>query len=122
MGVAQLEPLVDQLPGLVPPASVEGVLAEEEQRFDGRCDRAAFAAVLDSALEGFAALGEPVEIGDGDAGADDAGGTDLLAEAGDGDVGAGQHGRSEAGRVAEGRRQDRQEFGWARSEAVDGVL
>ena len=30
VGVAQLEPLVDQLLGLVPPAGVEGVLAEEE--------------------------------------------------------------------------------------------
>jgi hypothetical protein len=101
---------------------VEGVLAEEEQRFDGRGDRAAFAAVLDGALEGFAAAEEPVEIGDGDAGTDDAGGTDLLAEVGDGGVGTGQHGRSEAGRVAEGLGEDRQEFGWARREAVDRAL
>ncbi len=33
--VAQLEPLVDQLLGLIPTAGVEGVLAEEEQRLDG---------------------------------------------------------------------------------------
>jgi hypothetical protein len=101
---------------------VEGVLGEEEQRFDGRGDRAAFAAVLDGALQGFAAVGEPVEIGDGDAGADDAGGTDLLAEAGDGRVGAGQHGRGEARRVTEGLGQDRQEFRRPRREPVDGIL
>jgi hypothetical protein len=45
--------------------------------------------VLDGALQGFTAVREPVEIGNGDAGADDPGGTDLLAEAGDGGVGAG---------------------------------
>jgi hypothetical protein len=49
---------------------------------------AAFAAVLDGPLEGFAALGEPVEVGDGDAGAGDTGGADVLAEAGDRGVGA----------------------------------
>ena len=70
MGVAQLEPFVGQLPGLVPAAGMEGVLGEQEQRLDRRGDRPAFAAVLDGALEGLAALVEPVEIGDGDAGAE----------------------------------------------------
>jgi tetratricopeptide (TPR) repeat protein len=37
-------------------------------------------------------------------------------------VGAGQHGRGQAGRVAEGPGQDGQQFGRARPEAVDGVL
>ena len=55
VGVAQLEPFVDQLLGLVPAAGVEGVLAEQEQRLDGRGDRAAFAAVLDGALQRLAA-------------------------------------------------------------------
>ena len=68
------------------------------------------------------AVGEPVEIGDGSAGADDAGGTDLLAGVGDEGAGAGRHGRSEAGRVGEGRGEDRRELGWAHYEAVDGVL
>ena len=101
---------------------MEGVLAEQEQRLDGRGDRAALAAVLDGALQGLAARREPVEVGDGDAGAGDTGRADLLAEAGDGGIGAGQHGRGEAGRVAEGRRQDRQQLGRARQEPVDGVL
>ncbi len=78
--------------------------------------------MLDGTLERLATLGEPVEVGDGDAGTDDAGGTDLLAEVGDGGVGAGQHGRGEAGRVAEGLGEDRQELGRAWYEAVDGVL
>jgi hypothetical protein len=116
VGIAQLEPFVDQPLSLAPPAGVEGVLAEQEHRFDGRGDRAAFAAVLDGALEGLAALGEPVEVGDGDAGTDDAGRADLLAETGDRGVGAGQHVRGEAGRVAEGLREDGQELGRARPE------
>ena len=41
------------------------------------------------AVERIAAVGEPAGIGDGDADADDARGTDLLAEAGDGGAGAG---------------------------------
>jgi hypothetical protein len=40
---------------------------------DRLLEGAALAAVLDGALEGFAAAGEPVEVGDGDAGAGDAG-------------------------------------------------
>ena len=49
----------------------------------GRGHRAAFAAVLDGALEGFAALVEPVKVGDCDAGTGYTGRIDLLAEARD---------------------------------------
>ena len=78
--------------------------------------------MLDGALQRLAARRQPVQVGDGDAGAGDAGRVDLLAEVGDGGVDAGQHGRGETGRIAEGLRQDLKQLGRARTEAVDGVM
>ena len=122
VGRAQLEPLVDQLPGLVPAAGVEGVLPEQEQRLDGGGDRAARTAVLDRALQGLAARRQPVQVGDGDAGAGDAGRVDLLAEVGDGGIDARQHGRGETGRIAERPGEDLKQLGRARAEPVDGAV
>ena len=78
--------------------------------------------MLDGALERLAALRQPVKVSDGDAGAGDAGRADLLAEVGDRRSGAGQQVRGEAGRIAEGPGEDRQELGRTRRQKVNGVV
>jgi hypothetical protein len=108
MGLAQHQALFGHLGGLLPLTGEEGVIAQQEQRFDGRGDRTALAAVPHDLSQRRPAVGRAVEVGSRDSGAHNAGWDRFLAQPGDKGVEPVECGQRQPDRVGERLGQDAQ--------------
>jgi hypothetical protein len=106
VGLAEGETLVGQRLDVVPSSGEICVVAQEEERFDRGCHRAAFATVAYRPPQRLPAAADAVEVAAGDSGTDDAGGARLGVQPIDRGIQLPEGRLGQPGRLAEGASED----------------